>query len=156
MIIGSRQAQVESLLQLTISDFMAHVAHSSKHREHSRLRCCWKLQRCVYLLEIEFQYLLLHYKSASLRHLGDTLLRLPYDRMLVRRLGLEVWSSCLFQRRLKLMSWLLVPLTLGVPVHEVIDSPKDILVLGRLRLRGVLLLASLSDTATLSLTHFFK
>jgi len=74
---------------------------------------------------------LLHYKSASLRHLGDTLLRLPYDRMLVRhRLGLEVWSSCLFQRRLKLMRWLLVPLTLGVPVHEVIDSPEDILVLG--------------------------
>lgn len=140
MSISSRQAQVESLLQLAMSGLMAHVAHSSKHRQHSRLRRCWKLQRCVYLLEIEFQYLLLHYKSASLRHLGDTLLRLPCDRMLVRRrLGLEVRSSCLFQRGLEPMSWLLVPLTLGVPVHEVVDSPEDILVLGRMRLQGVLL-----------------
>jgi hypothetical protein len=51
------------------------------------------------------------------------------------------------------MSWLLVPLTLGVPVHEVVDSPEDILVLGRMRLQGVLL--RLVGTAALVAFMFF-
>ena len=53
------------------------------------------------------------------------------------------------------MSWLLVPLTLGVPVDEVVDSPEDILVLGRMRLQGVLLLASLFGTTALVAFMFF-
>ena len=157
MIISSRQAQVESLLQLTISDFMTHIGHSSKHREHSLLGRCWKLQRCVYLLKIEFQNLLLHYEPASSRHFGDTLLRLPCYRMLVHhRLGLKVRSSRLFQRGLKLMSRILVPSILGVPVHEVIHSPKDILVLVLIWLQSLLLLVGLFGIsfAILSLTRF--